>query len=476
MAAVAAPQRVEIDYKPRQWAKRFHASFHRWSALVLHRRAGKTTAVINHHQRAATSDAWERARLLHLKPDLSEKHLADLLRYRLYAHILPWRTQAKSSAWDMAKFYASFVPGTRVNEAELRIDYPCPKGHTRRLQLFGADNVDALRGVALSGLSMDEYGQHPPTGFSEVLSKALADHLGYAIFLGTIKGKNQLFKAWEEGSKDPETWFTLWQDIHKSLDEEDDAASLMLRQALQDDQALVSKGLMTQEEYDQEWFLSTEAAIKGSYYGKLIAAARKERRICNVPYDPTIPVDTDWDIGVDDETSIWFSQRLRSGETRIIDFLHGSDQGLAAYIKELREKPYTYGEHWGPHDMEQREFTTGNSRVETAKKMGILFKITPKLSLADGIAAVRGLLPRCYIDERKCQHGLEALTHYRKKWNEKLQQFEEQPLHDWSSHPADAFRGLAVRYKLPGTAKAAITPPKRPSFAPPKQGGMGWAR
>jgi phage terminase large subunit len=473
--SAAAVQKVVIDYRPRKWAKRYHAGFHRFAALVLHRRAGKTTAVINHHQRAATSDKWEIARLRHLQPDISDAHLKELLRYRFYAHILPQRNQAKITTWEMCKYYASFVPGAKPNESELRIDYPAPKGHVRRLQLFGADKIDMLRGVALAGLSMDEYGQHPPSGFSEVLSKALADHLGYVIFLGTIKGKNQLYKAWDAGRTDP-TWFTLWQDVNASLAEEDDAAALMLRQAMHDDLELVKKGLMTQEEYDQEWFLSVEAAIRGAYYGRLIAAARKEGRITRVPYDPTLPVDTDWDIGVDDETSIWFSQRLKSGETRIIDFLHGSDQGLGVYIKLLKEKPYIYGQHWGPHDMEQREFTSGQTRVATAARLGIAFKITPKLSVADGIDAVRGLIPRCYFDEEKCAHGIEALTHYKKRWNEKLQQFEDEPYHDWSSHPADSFRGLAVRYRRPEDKRQAITVPRRTLQPPAKQGGMGWAR
>ncbi len=442
--------------------------------LVLHRRAGKTTATLNHHLRAATDDDWTRRYLLHQKPDLSEAHLREILRVRHYGHVLPQLKQAKLTSWEMLKYYASFIPGHETNESELRIDIPVVdqdtgkvrKGHIRRVQLFGADNIDKLRGGAFSGISLDEYGDHPPTGFGDVISKALADHLGYCIWEGTIRGKNQLYRIFEAAKGDAE-WFTLWQDVDASLAQEDDAAIVMIRQAIADDVKLVGKGIMTQEEFDQEWHLSTEAAIKGSYWGKLIAQARKDGRITRVPFDPAIPVDTDWDIGVDDATAIWFTQSLaKSREVRVIDYLTGSEQGLEYYIRQLKERAdergYTYGEHWGPHDIEVTEFGTGKTRLETARRLGLRFKVTKKLSLADGIAAVRQLLPRCYFDEDRCRDGIDALTHYRKTWSDKYQQFTDEPVHDWSSHPADAFRGLAVRHKTPEDKPKP--PPVRPAF------------
>ena len=204
VAAAAPLTHVRIPYKPRQWARGFHASRARWVCLVLHRRAGKTTAVINHHQRAATDDAWEAARLRHLVPAVTKTQLTDLLRHRFYGHVLPTYKQAKLTTWEMLKYFATPIPGVTVSESELRVDYP----NGSRLQLFGADNPDALRGAAFSGLSFDEYGLHPPNIFSEVLSKALADHMGYAIFAGTIKGRNQLYRTYEAG-KDAADWFTL---------------------------------------------------------------------------------------------------------------------------------------------------------------------------------------------------------------------------------------------------------------------------
>jgi hypothetical protein len=418
-----AAQRIVIPYRPRRWAKPFHDSFCRWAAIVLHRRAGKTTAILNHHVRAATDNRWEGQRLRRLAPTLTPAQLNDLLRNRLYGHVMPSYKQAKLVSWDMLKHFSAPIPGIRVNEVELSVTYPTGS----RIQLFGADNPDSLRGAAFSGLSFDEYSQHPPNIFGEVLSKALADHLGYGIFAGTIKGKNQLYRAYEAGQGDS-NWFTLWQDIDKSLATEEDAAIITLRQAMEDDRDLISKGLMTQEEFDQEWRLSTDAAIKGAFYAKQLADARATNRITRVPFDPMLKVDTDWDLGVRDSTAIWFSQSLRTGEVRLIDYYEAGGEGLPHYVQMLQDKArtlgYVYGEHWAPPDIRVREMSTGKSRLEVARSLGLDFKVTPDIGFTDGIEAVRLFLPRCWFEAQRCEAGIEALTHYRKKWNERLQQFD----------------------------------------------------
>ena len=184
----------------------------------------------------------------------------------------------------------------------------------------------------------------------------------------------------------------------------------MLSQAMTDDRELIKKGLMTQEEFDQEWLLSTDAAIKGSYYTAQLAAAREDGRITRVPYNPALPVDTDWDLGVGDATAIWFTQSLRSGEVRVIDYYENSGEGIPHYASVLQEKRYVYGQHWAPHDIRVRELGTGKSRLETAQSHGIKFQVTPNIGVDDGIDAARLLLPRCWFDEEHCRPGLEALV------------------------------------------------------------------
>src|SRR5438045_123587 len=290
-----APQEREIviQYCPRNWAEHLHDSRARWAVLVLHRRAGKTTCLLNHHQRAALDDHWELTRLRTPLPDRSDADLAPLLPQRIYWHVMPSYKQAKLVAWEMLKHFAQPIPGVKFNESELLVRYP----NGNRIQLIGADNPDSLRGPGLSGLSMDEYSQHPPNVFGEVLSKALADHLGYAIFAGTIKGPDQLYTMYEAAKHDL-SWCALWQDIDGSLASEDGATIDALRQALEADRKLVLQGLMTPAEYDQEGYLSPEAAINGAWYGIEMQAARSEGRICRVPYHPSLPVDTDEDPGV----------------------------------------------------------------------------------------------------------------------------------------------------------------------------------
>jgi phage terminase large subunit len=156
-------------------------------------------------------------------------------------------------------------------------------------------------------------------------------------------------------------------------------------------------------------------------------------------------------------------------------------EGLPHYVKLLRGgiggyermARYVYGKHYGPHDIAVREFGTGHSRLETAASLGLKFEdpaSVPKLELADGINAVRMLLPRCWFDEKNCEHGIEALKNYQKTWNEKLGQFTGVPVHNWASHPSDSFRGLAVRHKPPETKQ------QRSNYSGYRGGnaGLGW--
>jgi phage terminase large subunit len=414
---------------------------------------------MNHHLRAATDDAWETARLRYLMPSFTEAEIKPLLRRRHYCHIMPSYKQAKTAAWDMLKYYAKDFEGAKPNESELLVKFP----NGARVQLFGADNPDALRGIGPSGASFDEYSQQPRNIFSEVLSKALADHLGYAIFSGTIKGKDHLFQTYQAAKDDPE-WFTIWQDIDRSLATEDEGTVKVLQKAMEDDLKLVAQGLMTQDEFDQEWHLSSDAAIQGAFFGKEMALAKKQGRITRVPYDPALLVDTDWDLGIDDNMSIWMSQSTRAGEVRLIDYYENSGEGFPHYIRVLAERGYTYGKHYPPHDIAVREMGNGKSRRETAALLGLKFELPlpASVSLADDIDLVRLFLAKCWFDEQRCAVGIESLRQYRKKFNKTLNEFTGEAVHNFASHGADAFRGLAVRHKLPQIQAARDEAPYRP--------------
>lgn len=459
-----------IPYKPRNWARGFHDSLCRWAAIVLHRRAGKTTATLNHHQRAALDDDWESDRLRHLEPSFTDAEIDELLQHRQYGHILPLLGQAKSVAWEPLKRIAAVIPHAIPNESELSIKYrrsakrgktsmpvtgPLnPEANSTTVRLFGADNPDAFRGLPFSGVAYDEYSQQPPNIHGEVVSKALADHLGYGIFEGTIKGKNQLYRTYEAAKHDP-SWFSLWQDVEKTLKTEDGATITAIRRAMQDDLDQIAKGLMLQSEYDQEWFLSPSAAIKGAYYGKLLEQAMKDGRIGHVPYDPALPVYDVWDLGKGPRMSVGMFQRFGRA-VHMIDYHQGIESdGIPQVIAALKERPYVWGKHFAPHDVRATDLSTGKTRIQTAASLGWPFEVVEDIGVDDGINAGRLLFPRFWADDRKCQQFLDAIGQYRQEWDEKRGMFRDQPLHDWASHPADMYRYAAVveEKMVPGKVK-----------------------
>jgi hypothetical protein len=172
-----------------------------------------------------------------------------------------------------------------------------------------------------------------------------------------------------------------------------------------------------------------------------------QSRITSVPHDPAHKVDTFWDIGMHDYTSIWFTQNVGRGEVHVIDYYENRGEGLPHYIQHLNSLGYTYGSHYGPHDLEVREVGSGKSRRETAYDLGLNFRVVPRLPVEDGIHAARLLIPRCFFDRDTCRQGLEALRHYHRAYNDRTRKFRDTPVHDWSSHAADAFRYMAVGMK-----------------------------
>ena len=409
---------VIIPYKPRPLQREIHASLKRWNLLVCHRRFGKTVFAIN---------------------ELIKQAVKNQQKMPRYAYVAPYYKQAKQIAWDYLKDFTRPIPGIKVNESELRVDFPWGA----RIQLFGADSPDSMRGLYLDAVVLDEYADMSPRIFSEVLRPALSDREGSAIFIGSAKGGTPFYDLWERVKDEPD-WFVK---VYKASD-----TGVIPNAELED-----ARKIMDEDEFAQEYECSWTASNKGAYYGKQLSEAQTEDRIGKVPYDPRLPVHTAWDLGVGDSTAIWFYQVLGQ-EIRIIDFHEDSGEGLPYYAKILDQKDYKYGEHWAPHDIQVRELGSGKSRIETAKMLGIEFRIVPNLSIDDGINAVRNTIPRCWFDAKKCELGLQALRNYRKEYDDRRQEYKPRPLHDWSSHAADAFRYLSVSLRDKQKAKSIKQP------------------
>jgi phage terminase large subunit len=198
-----------------------------------------------------------------------------------------------------------------------------------------------------------------------------------------------------------------------------------------------------EEAYLNIWEGECRRFLQGAYYGKELVRLDQEKRITRVPWEPALPVHTAWDLGIGDSTAIWCIQRV-SREWRWIDYLENHSVGLDWYAKELKQKPYVYGEHILPHDAKVRELTSGITRVEFLSSHGIRGRVLPQQRLEDGVQALRNVLSQSWFDAENCAQGIKCLRHYRKEWDEDRKVFANKPLHDWTSHGADAARYMAL--------------------------------
>ena len=405
-------QRVIIPYAPRKQFQTFHDRTQRWAAIVAHRRAGKTVACINELIKAALTCTKEAPR---------------------FGYLAPFYAQAKDIAWDYLKRYTAVLPSVGINESELRVDLPTGA----RIRLYGGENADRIRGVYFDGVVVDEPADIDPRVWPEIIRPALADRQGWAVFIGTPKGRNAFYELvhgdadgkWIGAVKSPE-WFSL---ILK-------ASETGILDPAELDAARVA---MSPDQYAQEFECSFEAALQGSYYGSLMNELEAKGRIREVRHEPALSVHTAWDLGWNDPTAIWFVQ-LAGQEVRIIDYYEASGVGLDHYAQVLKSKTYSYGDHILPHDADVGEMGSGRTRVQTLNGLGINPRVLPNRPIPDGINAARLLLPKCWFDDLKCKRGIEALRQYRHEFDEERKVFKPKPLHDWTSHAADAFRYLAM--------------------------------
>jgi hypothetical protein len=395
---------VSTEYTPRAPQKLIHQMVkdNRFTVVVAHRRMGKTVSAIN--------------QLIH------SSLLCDKPNPR-FAYIAPTYSQCKRIAWDYLLQYTRPL-GAIANIAELRVDFM-----GRRISLYGADSPDSLRGIYLDGVVIDEIGDVNPAIFSDVVRPALADRIGYAMFIGTPKGNNHFKDLRDRADKAEDGW--------KLLEFKASETKLLIPSELSS-----ARNEMGDDKYNQEFECSFNAAVEGSYYGKLINDLEEKDRITTIPREELSKTFCAWDLGISDSTSIWVAQVVGK-EIRLVDYYENHGQGLDAYVSYIRDNGWSHATQLLPHDVVVRELGTGKSRKEVLEAAGLEITVVPKLSVQDGIQAVRQMLPRCWFD-KDVKQGLDALRNYRRVFDEKRNVFFDTPLHDWCSHAADAFRYLAV--------------------------------
>jgi hypothetical protein len=368
----------------------------------------------------------------------------------LFGYVAPYRSQAKSVAWDYLKYFSRPIAKS-TNEADLIIELL----NGAKIRLFGADNADAMRGLGFDGLYLDEYGDFKPSVWGNVVRPALSDKQGWCVFGGTPKGKNQFWDIYETSRKLPNEWFTLALPASKS-------------KLLPESELEAAKAQLAEDQYLQEYECSFEAAIVGAIWGTEMRKVSEDGRITKVENQIEVKTHTAWDLGHTDDTAIWWYQVI-GGEIHIVDFFALSGGTIEEFVSKIKEKPYNYGKHYLPHDARARTLASGGKSVieQMATHLGINnLAIVPSLTVQDGIQAVRMALPRCWFDAEKCADGIEALRQYQREYDEDKKAFRQTPKHDWTSHPADAMRMLAISWreepkdKPPDPSKVLIVGPE----------------
>ena len=405
------------NYEPRKWFMPFHRRKQRWALLVAHRRCGKTVATIND----------EISRALYFDINFREDPR--------FAYIAPFYSQAKKIAWSYLKKYAGDA-ASKIAESDLSVTI---KHNKAIISLFGADNPDSFRGLYFDGVLLDEFGNMRPSVWSEVLLPTLIDRRGWATFIGTPNGPNHFRDLYLQALKDPSRWFVDLLPVSRT--------NLIPHEELDE-----MRRLMSEEEYEQEMECSFEASSRGAFYAKEVAIATRSGHIGNFPPDTDELLHFVFDIGRTDDTALGAFQE--HPEYTVMQHAEAeNNRGPAYWMERIQRICLEYGCQrgtvWLPHDARAKTWATTRSGWEQFIDGGIRPRLIPNLDVLDGINAGRYIFQHTRFNEVTTESLILALKSYRRNWDEDKQAFSNDPVHDWSSHPADMFRYFALVARFP---------------------------
>jgi phage terminase large subunit len=414
--------KIQLSYEPRSQFIPFHNRKARFATLVCHRRSGKTVAAVNDLIIGAIECPLPRPQL---------------------AYIAPNYAMAKRIAWEYTKQYAAPLI-EQTHESELRVTLK----NEAKIYLLGAEKADSLRGIYLDGAILDEYAQIRPSVVSQVILPSLSDRGGWLVYAGTPRGKNHFY------------------DIHKKAAADSNWYSLLLKAStsgiIPKEELDLIKSQMDASDYDQEFEVSFEAALRGAIYGAEMERAENEGRVKEFSLDPALPVDVITDLGYTDDTVLGFFQKAPGG-VLIHEVYINNEQEWDHYLDEIDAR--NVRDIYLPHDARAKNLQTGRSIVEQTIKRGYRPRIVPDHKLRDGISATRKLLPYLYWNLPLCSGAIEAMKSYRREWDDKLGCYRERPVHDWASHTADMVRYLGVVFNNIEHVESKIIVPGQDSRA-----------
>ena len=426
------------------------------AVAIWHRRAGKDEVCLHHSA------------------------IAAMERRGNYWHMLPQFGQARRAIWDSVNPHTgrrrideAFPQGIRESTRDHDMQIRLVNGST--WQVVGSDSVTTGGGIGSStaGITFSEYALANPSAWA-YYRPILEENNGWATFISTPRGRNHAFSLFQYAAQTP-GWFSeiLSAEDTGALSREALAETLKEMQSLYgEDQGLAM--------YEQEMLCSFNASVMfGAFYAHEMAQIRKEGRITEeCEPDEGAIIHRSWDLGVGDDTSIWWFC-ARGSQLLILDHMAASGHGVEWYRDEIfkreQERGWIHGNDYVPHDAKVREFGTGRTRLETMASMGLKPVPVPMASIDDGLNAVRRTLPLCVFHPRTEHGGIDALEQYRREWDDEAKCFKKTALHDWTSHVADSFRYLAMSWRA--APRRVAREPKLdgwriPPPAEPRRGGI----
>jgi|SRR5271154_273459 len=379
----------------------------------------------------------------------------------VYIHCFPNYSQGKRAIWDSLHQtddgesigYLDHFPQSLIaskNSSDMLIKLK--NGSVYCVMGLDGKNAQRARGMNPRFVILSEYAFMEPEAWF-TLEPRISQNSGTAVFLSTPNGQNHFYQLYNYAKENPDKYFSSFLTLSNTKCLPESHIEDLRREGVPEDFI------------QQEYFCSFTRGAEGSYYGKYIQKARDEGRICDLRINPALPCYTSWDIGKGDSTAIWIFQPLENGQYNFIHYYENHGTDLAHYCKYLDEwkagKDIMWGRHYFPHDMKQEEFMTADiTRLEKARSLGYSGEVLPRGKLEDGINSVRSMLPFCNFDRNACARGIKCLDFYRKKYNEMLKVYYDDPCHDQWSHGADSFRYACVGLQTFGTTLNQMTPQK----------------
>lgn len=392
-----------------------------------------------------------------------------MIRPATYWHMLPEFNQGRRVVWNAVNPHSGkrridevFPQAWRSNTNDAEMHIRLKNGST--WSVVGSDRYDSLVGSSCAGLTMSEYALSNPSAWA-YLRPMIEENDGWAIFITTPRGNNHA-KAMFDFAKQTPGWFAEKLSVN-------DTEMLTPQQLADARQEYVSLwgDAIGRAQYQQEYECSFAAAFSvGAFYAVEMMEVREEGRVMEIEPDYTRPIHRAWDIGVHDDTSIWWWQVHPSGQLLVLDHYASSGVGVEHYrdvcAEREAERGWMHGVDWVPHDAKVLEWGAGKTRVEAMQELGLSPMLIPNASLNDGINALRRVLPLCVFHPRCEVGGINALEQYRREWDDEKKCFRASAVHDWTSHPADAARYMALAYRPP-PPRAIKLPPRVGWHIPP---------